>query len=218
MINLRMLKLPTYVVLVAFFVTVNLHSQAVKIFADSPVQPYSYRIISEDKKFVFVMLTLNEKSDESLNSKEKREVAQGIRKKYRKSGLYFNNDSANPLWTVNWYANKVALSLDGRYLVRYGAWGAKRSDEAFTFFENGKKLRKYKIDQLVKTFDSLRYSVSHCEWECESELDTEKNVFEAITYDKIKYTFDLTTGEILTSESLKQISCEELPLDVSHPN
>ena len=97
MINLRMLKLPTYVVLVAFFVTVNLHSQAVKIFADSQVQPYSYRIISEDKKFVFVMLTLNEKSDESLNSKEKREVAQGIRKKYRKSGLYFNNDSANPL-------------------------------------------------------------------------------------------------------------------------
>ena len=78
--------------------------------ADLETDVYPYTIKTSDGRYVFVMLA---GSPANLDSRDP--LA-----KYPASGLYRNDGSYTPLWTVDWSAY-VILPSDGVHLVRKGA-------------------------------------------------------------------------------------------------
>ncbi|GJM21443.1 MAG: hypothetical protein DHS20C15_13580 [Planctomycetota bacterium] len=116
------------------------------------------------------------------------------------------------LWRVEgWYAFRVLLSDDGRYLVRLGNWprGQRPSEShlAVAFYDNGELLAEYSTRALIEDDSKVRPSSSHYTYRAhDGELslvvgDTEKGElplsFEFSTIDGIRYRFDVTTGEIV---------------------
>lgn len=57
-----------------------------------------------------------------------------IRKTYPKSGLYKNDGSTLPVWTVEWFAQEVEPLSDGIHIVRCGPWASSPFTQAVTFF------------------------------------------------------------------------------------
>jgi hypothetical protein len=111
------------------------------------------------------------------------------------------------MWrTEGWYAFKVYLSEDGRYLVRMGLWAGDQeghSDLAVAFYDKGKLLREYRVRDLLKERDALGYSVSHYDWI--PPVQSKPNGFYGGTFrltmaDKTVYSFEIATGGILLSE------------------
>src|SRR5947208_2104264 len=80
--------------------------------AFKPAPPQSYSVVTKDGRFVFVMLTT--KDFVSVDSRE----GAALRGKYQRSGLYRNDGTVNPLWTVDWYSWRVFPASDGVHLVR----------------------------------------------------------------------------------------------------
>src|SRR6266849_3157524 len=79
--------------------------------ADKPAEPWSYRVVCPNGKFVFVMIATafaNERPEDwgEDRAKEIRE----IRARYTQSGLYRNDGSNDPLWTVDWYSFHVYVA------------------------------------------------------------------------------------------------------------
>src|SRR4051812_34995978 len=73
--------------------------------------PRCYTVVTEDERFVFVMLCPQRPAHEGGDDHD------GLRAKYPKSGLYRNDGSRDLLWSVAWYAPKVHLASDGIHLV-----------------------------------------------------------------------------------------------------
>ncbi len=122
-----------------------------------------------------------------------------IREQFPMSGLY-NAGSTKPLWTVNWYSYKVYLSSDGKHLVKKGSWASQKTDEAYSFFNEGKLLKTYKVNDLVTYVSSLPHSVSHFEWEKETKLNDKENILEVTTLEGGKFSFNLENGEIISQQ------------------
>ncbi len=179
-----------------FFALLLITLSASTAFGDKPVPPHSYTIVSVDHRYLFVMLAPTLESDQSFRPQEKGAEALKIRKRYATSGLYLNDGSTVPLWTVDWYATAVVLPSDGVHLIRKGPWASTSSDEALTFFASGKELKAYKVKDLVSLTSLLPHSVSHFEWEKSIELDNERLILTVTTLHYDKFEFDITTGEI----------------------
>ena len=144
-----------------FFALLLISLSASTAFGDKPVPPHSYTIVSADRRYLFVMLAPTLDNDKSFRPQEKSTEALKIRKRYAKSGLYLNDGSTVPLWTVDWYATAVVLPSDGVHLIRKGPWASTSSDEALTFFASGKELKAYKVKDLISLTSLLPHSVSH---------------------------------------------------------
>ena len=102
--------------------------------------PWPYTMESSDKRYIFVMLR-SCLHDEDAHSD-----------KYRQSGLYLNDGSTAPLWTVDWRGcSVVLLPSDGVHVVRKGVTHDSEdyTDEAITFFSNGSRLKSYRVCDLV---------------------------------------------------------------------
>jgi len=122
------------------------------------------------------------------------------------------------LWRVEgWYAWKVYLSDDGRFMVRMGPWScggyARKEDLAVAFYDNGKLLREYSTLELLKDPSRVVRSVSHYEWmvdggrswrnpDLEPDLHEYDKTFSLATCDGWKYTFSLETGAITKSQRI----------------
>ncbi|HEV2800510.1 MAG TPA: hypothetical protein VGW12_08440 [Pyrinomonadaceae bacterium] len=169
-------------------------------YGDSVAPPRSYATPSSDGKFVFVMIAPTEAERDGiyLRDEDKRET-QKVRAKYPASGMYLNDDSTTPLWTVDWYSYSVLVVSDGIHLVRRGPWASNLSDEALTFFANGKELRSHKVGDLVDTKMFLFQTVSHYMWEDSMNLDENRRTLSVATLSKERYVFDYTTGEIISA-------------------
>lgn len=161
------------------------------IFADSPATPCSYTVASDAG--LFVMLAPDVKSECLSQGEEPKRTAKALREKYGASGLYSGPD---PVWTVDWFSYKVYLSKNGKYLVRMGPWASSGSNEAFSFFADGKLLKTYKVEDIVRDVAGLPHSVSHFEWKKNTGLDDAAGTFRASTLEGGDFIFDLATGEI----------------------
>ena len=159
---------------------------------DSMDRPHSYVKESPDGKYLFVMLA---PSDNALDWGAEFQTI------FPASGMYLNDVSRTPLWTVDWYASSVVVFSDGVHVIRYGWWPENLSNEAITFFANGKMLRSYQISDLVDTSLFLDRTVSHFRWERadDTEFDETDHTFSVATISDEKYTFDYTTGEIVSA-------------------
>ena len=168
------------------------------VYGDTLPPPRTYSVFSADNKFVFVMIAPIEiERDGNSYGDQGKKAAKKIRNKYPKSGMYLNDGSTEPLWTVDWYSQEVIVPADGVHLIRKGPWATNLSDEAFTIFGNGEKIRSYKISDLVTSIKNLPRSVSHFGWEKSMSVDDEKMTLSVITLNNAQYLFDFQTGSLI---------------------
>jgi hypothetical protein len=165
--------------------------------ADKIAPPKSYKVASADEKFVFVMLL------------PKAEAFEG----YTKSGLY-KKGSDEPLWTVDWYARKVAVASDGVHVVRFGGphgyeerLNPDRSKrvitqkdmkkEALSVFARGKLVKQFAIGDLVEGTEGVKTSVTFIHWLKQSRIVDDKKQLEVVTLDGTRVLLDLPTGKVV---------------------
>src|SRR5262249_9103217 len=114
----------------------------------------SYKMLAPGGKYVFVMIspkTIDQDAD-SVGGDRAAEIRE-IRASYSVSGLYRNDGSRTPLWTVDWYSYEVYPASDAVHLVRPGLsrlWSSAGPDDiAVEFYAAGKLLCSYKVRELV---------------------------------------------------------------------
>jgi hypothetical protein len=158
-----------------------------RTMADTPAPPRDYTKETENGAYVFVML-----APERWQAID----ASAVKKPYPRSGLYKNDGSATPLWTVSWYSFEVYPSSDGRHVVRMGPWASDTSDLAVSFYRDGKQIKAYAIGDLVHDITKLRYTVSHFFWRKSLRYDDKQGLLFLTTTDGRDYRFSVKTGEI----------------------
>jgi hypothetical protein len=176
------------------------------VVADSPAPPTTYEVVSADQKLVFVMIPPYS-LDEELRfwNEEYGEKVRQIRTVRGVSGMYRNDGTSEPLWTVSWYAGGAEIFSDGVHLVRHGPWASKLSDEAVSFFAKDKLLRTYRVSDLIKDKRRLKRSISHFEWGTDKRLDDAKLRYTLLTVERKCYVFDVTTGQIISVTGCRRI-------------
>ena len=182
--------------------TMTLLFRASTSAADSIAPPSTYLVESADQQFVFVMVPpLSLEQELRFLSEDFGEKTRKIREAHPVSGLYRNDGTSEPLWTVDWYASGAEIYSDGVHLVRHGPWAQRLSDEAISFFANGKLLRSYRVSDLIKDRSRLERTVSHFFWQEDVRLDDRALRYTVATVDRRCYVFDVTTGAIVSVTS-----------------
>ena len=174
--------------------------------ADEELLPRDYKQISQNGKYVFVMLAPEKRGLFGLLKfyEENKE----LRRQYAVSGLYHNKGSSAPLWTVGWYADKVYVSDDGKHLIRIGPWprvwedkdleqgGPALQQPAVGFYSEGKLLKGYAIGDLIVNPKQLPQIVSHFQWIDRIFFDDAAGKLTITTHDQQELFFDVHTGEL----------------------
>jgi hypothetical protein len=156
-------------------------------FADTPARPRDFKRVTENKEYVFVMLAPDGRSPHDSE----------IRRVYKRSGLYKNDGSSTPLWTIDWYAFEVFPSSDGEHLIRMGPWAGSTQQLALSFHKKGREIKSYRIKDLIHDESKLKHTVSHFFWKSEVKFDDKQSMLFLKTIDHQAYKFSAKTGEIL---------------------
>ncbi|MBX7220723.1 MAG: hypothetical protein K1Y36_12310 [Blastocatellia bacterium] len=128
----------------------------IPVGADSEGMILPYQLESADGKYVFVM----------RDSADREQVYRSHPSRYPASGLYRNDGSLTPLWTVDWAGN-VLLPSDGKHVVRLGPWPRTEngfSETALVFYAQGKELKRHEVRDIVALPWLLPHTVSHYMW------------------------------------------------------
>ncbi len=198
------LKHPFSILLIAFCLLASLAASK-PIHADTIIRlpDKDYSQVTDNQEYIFVMFA---------NAEDSVQVPH-IRNIYSVSGLYKNDNSTTPLWSVDWYAHKVYLSNDGEHLIRPVS---HTSPEGIAFYKNGLEIKNYSIADLVATPNLLPHSFSLFFWVREINFDPNRNLLtlevlassdmlnaeeDAMLSENAgeMYTFDASSGEILSA-------------------
>jgi len=192
---------------------------AIPALADTPTPASSYKLITPGDRFVFVMISPHPVEQDTAGSRNDENAARirEIRRVFARSGMYRNDGSVEPLWSVDWYAMDVKLSSDGVHLVRQGPWAflpavrlhdfeTALDQEAVSFFADGRLLRTYQIRELVDDQDHLTRSVSHLHWKKDGNLNDERLEYTLTTLDDNQFVFDVRTGAIVSESRARHFS------------
>ncbi|MES2737009.1 MAG: hypothetical protein V4672_11865 [Verrucomicrobiota bacterium] len=124
-------------------------------------------------------------------------------------GVVYSVDGSSKiqLWSVNWFADHVALSDTGKDLVRYGAWSQDPepwTEYAVAFYHEGKLLKKHLIKELIKDPSQISTTCGLYDWFCMTStkpvgFSDDGKTYHLVFADKMAYDFDLRTGLILQS-------------------
>jgi hypothetical protein len=170
------------------------------ILADSPAPQTDYIKTTPSGEYIFVML-VRENDTSTYNQTGMVVKKEEIRSKYSRSGLYRNDGSSAPLWTVDWYSFGVFVFSDGVHLVKFGPWALSNnySELALAFYRSGEEIERYSVSALVANPSSLPHSVSHYMWGRSSSFDDHPtNRLHVETYNGERYIFDVTSGQIIS--------------------
>jgi hypothetical protein len=184
--------------------------------ADTPPTPRSYKEVTPGGKYVFVMIAPGSVEEEAVQWQWRNELTAAsireIRRVYTRSGMYRNDGSAEPIWTVDWYAHGVHLAPDGVHLIRPGPWAGLRDHktpnldcEAVSFFADGRLLRTYRVGELVDDPGRVALTVSHYWWQQEGRVSGEFE-YTITTNDGNRFVFDVRTGEITSARRMGLVS------------
>ena len=161
------------------------------ISANYQTIPSDYTRVTHDKNYIFVMLSPYEGGQNPE-----------VRAKYNQSGLYHLHDNTTPIWTISWYARRVHLSRNGKYLARLEPEVKlfKYNELAIGFYENGELLKQYVANDLIALPILLPYRDPPDYW-----IKSENHNFPIYelnikTTTGRKYTFDMKTGNIIEGE------------------
>lgn len=178
---------------------------------DSEGLPFDYIRPAKGGKYIFVMLRPARQRQYAYDyqvypdaSSFKSTSKDGLLfKKYPASGLYRNDGSTNPLWTVDWFSFDVRPCSDGVHLVRFGPWvrsadGGKTL--AVAFYRSGVKIRSFAVRDLIRNFEELPHSISHYQWKKSDSFDDVGKRLRIEIFRGYNYAsggsifFDITTG------------------------
>jgi hypothetical protein len=181
----------------------------------------SYAKVSQDGKRLLVMVAPRSKYDTEALPPFVLPDGQTLvlRDVFGKSGCY-ERDALKPIWQVEWYEFEHELkgSPDFSRIARRNLH-AYPDREALIFYENGKEIKRYQYQDLVRNLSS-RYFLTfttadyHDQWyedfEATSDTLTLSTIPRALHFGDYSlelgvsehYTFDLNTGNILTSQDI----------------
>lgn len=213
--------------------------QGNQVHADSEARPIDYAVITDDKAYIFVMLIPDEEimrawdyfgeeptfydtyvfttEISKISVKQFLDAKQepfSLRTKYPCSGLYKNDGSITPLWTVDWYAPIVYVYPDAEHLIRWDSIKRTEFDEndelnyeslAYAFYKNGIEVEKHFVQDVVKDTNAIHHSVSHYQWSKDIFVDKTTGLFHLETLDGQQYTYDIR--EMAKSITDKETSC-----------
>lgn len=185
------------------------------VFAQHPDSGWmhSYTAETTDKKYIFVLRRDNE-PDFFVGSK------------YKQSGMYLNDGSMDPLWTIDW-RQRVYLPDDGKHVVRVGKllYSSSYREEVFAFISEGNVRKTYQTRDLIAfpyllPHSSAGYYVNNSTLSVGTEtdgvlmkidqgdgytlnggvtIDNERQTIFIETLHGDEYLFDLETGNIISS-------------------
>lgn len=122
-----------------------------------------------------------------------------------------SNGTVNELWSVNFYSSQVVLTNDGHHLIVLGPLASSLSDIAISFYQDGKEMKHYPIQELIRDESKLEHTASHFLWrrddnEYKAGLSSEEKEYRLSPIDNSVYIFDVASGQILSKESPEHIS------------
>jgi hypothetical protein len=192
----------------------------VTVRADSFLPPSSYREKSADGRYVFVMIPPDITLDDELKpfndgpGRAVKDEIRAIRGKYQRSGLYPNDGSADPLWTVDWYKSRVVVPSDGVHLVAFPGPHRRTGNRenkvtaddlkqvGLEFYAKGKLIREAPIAEYVDRTGPLSATWSHFGWCEEARADDTNGRLIVTTLDDNRIAVDLATGTVVSKERL----------------
>jgi hypothetical protein len=171
------------------------------------VHEESWRIASQDGRYVLVMVSPHPVDEDASRHDREAEVRE-IRKTYKQSGLYPNDGSSEPLWTIPYHIPDYAVYIapDGRHLViAMQHWSHTISNippgGVVFFYRNGEALASYRDYELIScfAFKSManrlyRGHVIDCQ---EASFDPQARTYTVQTSQSEEIVFDVTTGKIV---------------------
>ena len=100
---------------------------------------FSYTAETADKKYILVMRDSDPYRDDYF-----------VGDRYKQSGMYLNDGSTTPIWTVD-CKQRVYLPSDGKHIIRLGRlpYSATYREDAFTFTAEGKDIKTYQTRDLI---------------------------------------------------------------------
>lgn len=159
----------------------------------------SYKVVSPDGQYVLVML--DGVYREPVAGATPAIVEQNrLLSRYPASGLYRNDGSNNPLWTMGYISlrAKVTLSSDGRHLVLWDEYPFY-SETALVIYEDGHLLTGYALGNFVLEPDELPQPGIGTDWVASSSFDEKLGLLYLETANKERYIISLHTGKIVSS-------------------
>lgn len=124
-----------------------------------------------------------------------------LRRKYPASGLYRNDGSTRPLWTVEWYEggpDSIRVASDGVHLVRHPTLANDAYDMGVTFYARGRPLRSYKVSELLLENDKMGYTSAYAyRWWENNELNDDAGTFTIMKLNDSRVVFNFATGEVV---------------------
>jgi hypothetical protein len=151
---------------------------------------------SPDGHFLFVMVPAQ--NDETPDS------AHGTLYEVSSDG------SLKSRWTTRgWYAPETIVADDGVHLIALNTWpegDAPDGTIGLAFYRSGTLVKSYAIRDLVKDKNAVRGSLRHYRWLAEHATQQprlEETGFRLITIDGTLYHFDLDSGAITRSASIR---------------
>ncbi len=188
---LRICFLPT----LAFFVAV-FSGQAVHA---GLAHPASWRKTSADGNYVLVMVSPLPVAEDAGHQAFDGDEIRAIRARYSQSGLYRNDLSNSPLWTVPYYTNDYDphIGADGKHLVFASTNWRQSHGTIAIFYENGNELADYELHELIP-FPMTRARCGFYSPECSACIfDPQAMTLTVRTDQRDEFVFDAVTGKII---------------------
>jgi len=168
----------------------------ITVYADDVAPPGPFYIVSEDGSRVFHVTPYWGCIDMFAG--------------YPKTGLYYNTTPPELIYLVE---NLCYIMWEVDFFfsddMRYFAWAPQTNmirtsvynATAIAFFKDGKLLREYKVADLIRHIASVPQSTTMAMWVNLSSIrfNSADNQLTLTTVERMRYIFDITTGEIISS-------------------
>ena len=169
------------------------------------LHPGTWKVESDDKKHIFVMLSPLALEDDYRYAEEVDEIA-WIRSTYPKSGLYLNNGSTTPAWTYSegfWRHERPIIAPDGEHVIFPGDWTYDEYGlRAVEFMRCGVTIRTYSDADIIPQWRFKAMLNGFKPPACShTYFDPVKMTYTIRTNQGEQFTFDVTTGEIVAIRS-----------------
>ena len=182
-------------------------------------KPRSWKAVSPNSRFVFVSIasvSLNEElaaiRSEKLRHNTNTTItlddlianARQIRSMYSVSGMYRNDGSTTPLWTIKRWVSVAYVACDGKHIVVPGSWTREpQGDYVAQFIANGKTVRDATILDIFCQFVVHRIVDGRVPECINTSFDPVALRYTVVTDFGDTTVFDARTGSVIFDSLLK---------------
>lgn len=160
----------------------------------------SWTHVSSDGQYVLVMISPLSAAEEVEFSDADADVKM-IRATYMQSGLYRNDGSTSPIWTIPFkdVTHEVYLGPQGKYLMLAHDGGSNWSGHLghlVTFYSDGRELASYTDEKLFSLVELGLPQVARSEYD-NLAFDPQGMTFTIFGSQGVRIVFDVTSGQVI---------------------